>query len=383
MWSPSSPGRTDWHAGKIVPDTVLYYYDGPSIFSARIGLTEYLFYKIDEDTQAQLFLIAPVTARIITALQENTLSVRGAIAQAAQHWALEIAPDWDVRRYWSLHQTEIDELMPEHGLAMAPRAVPAADFIEQVLAFFSARFSGRELHQHRIPFTVFKALVDAAYDSFHRIFPPPVVNMRSLRRQLEFGLYQPKFSSLIIAIDEPSFDESGARRVLRQNTNLRVGPDFERNREDFFSRVGELVTEAERGDIRKSYAVEHFTTLYQVHDIVPTSSNVHDRVEFRSESQSLNPVAIDDRLGQRFRSAYKMAETEPRQITGRITDINEASGTMVITDEGARQTTCFFDRATYDDLRVSIGDKLRVRGKFKRRYRRDAIYVTGTPQVVE
>ena len=62
-----------------MPKTVLYYYDGPTVFTAVIGLLEFLFYKIDEGTNSDLFLIAPTTQKVIEALQKRSLSLRGAL----------------------------------------------------------------------------------------------------------------------------------------------------------------------------------------------------------------------------------------------------------------------------------------------------------------
>jgi hypothetical protein len=157
---------------------------------------------------------------------------------------------------------------------------------------------------------------------------------------------------------------------------------FEKNRPEFFDRMGELVTEAEKGEIKKAYAVEHFNTLDQVNEIIPTSKNELDRVEFRSQAPSLKPVAIDDRLGAKFRLAHRIAELAPRIITGSIIDINEAAGTMVILDPTARQVTCIFERPDYESLNVAIGDKIRVHGNFVRRSRRDKIVVTSKPQAI-
>ncbi len=378
MWSVDSPALTHWNGGKVVPRVVLYYYDGPTVFTANVGLTEFLFYKFDEDTNSDLFLIAPTNAKVVKALQDRTLSVRGALANAHEFWIVDVARDQEVRRYWRINPEEIEpDLMPELGLALEPRQAPAADFVEQALSFFSARFTGENLTESSIPFMRFKNIIDAAYDSFRKIFPPPVVENRSLGRSLDFGLLQPKFSSLIIAIDKPNIDAVDAKRYLKKD----IDPDsfggfFEKSRREFFDRMSELLREAEKGEIKKAYAVEHFDTLHQVNNIVPTTSSPIDRVEFRSQAPSLNPVTLDDRLGDKFRSAYRVAELAPRQITGLIVDINEASGTMVIIDDGARQVTCVFDRTDYDGLNVATGDRIRVRGNFIRRKRRDKIEVT-------
>jgi hypothetical protein len=384
MWSPSRPALTDWSGGKVVPKTVLYYYDGPTIFTANVGLIEFLFYKIDEGVNSDLFLIAPTSSRVINALQQKTLSVRGALASAVDFWIVDVAGSQDVRRFWKIELADIDsDLMPDFGLALGPLKAPAANFVEQAESFFSALFIGDILTQSRIPFLRFKALVEASYASFRKIFPAPVVDDRSLERSLDFDLLQPKFSSLIIAIDKPKIDFAAARKYV----NARIDENafaqiFEENRLNFFNDMSELLQVAEKGEIKRSYAVEHFYTLDQVNDLVPTSYNDLDRLEFRSQLPSLSPLIVDDRLGDKLRSAHQIAEHAPRQITGVIVDINEASKTLVILNEHARQVTCTFERGIYQSLMVSIGDKIRVRGNFIRRKRRDRIHVDSTPQII-
>lgn len=386
MWSPDSPALAHWNGGKIVPKTVLYRYDGPTVFTADVGLFEFLFYKIDEDTNSELFLIAPTTSEIVGALKDKSLSVRGAISNAADFWIVDVAPDWSVRKSWKVSLSELDaDFLPHEGIAVSPLKSLAADFVEQALSFFSTRFTGRDLTQSRIPFLRFKTLIDAAYDSVLKIFPPPVVENRSLRRSLEFGLLQPKFSSLIVAIDRPHVDESDVRKYVTNLPNdwAMFARGFEQNRQDFFDRIGELVREADKGEIKKAYALEHFNTLDQVNEIVPTNKNELDHVEFRSQAPSLKPVSIDDRLGTKLKLAHTLAALAPRQITGSIIEINETSGTMVILGLSAREVTCVFDRTDYNSLNVAIGDKIRVHGNFTRRPRRDKVVVTAPPQVIK
>lgn len=45
----------------ISPTRVLYAYDGPAIFTAKVGIEEYLFYKADELEESDIFLAAEIT----------------------------------------------------------------------------------------------------------------------------------------------------------------------------------------------------------------------------------------------------------------------------------------------------------------------------------
>ena len=139
-----------------------------------------------------------------------------------------------------------------------------------------------------------------------RFFLPHIGTLIT-RQKLRLRPSSASIFELIIAIDRPSIDKTDAKKYITGQLDLnsfeRV---FEQNRQDFFDRMGELLREARKGEIKKSYAIEHFYTLDQVNNIVPTSSNSIDQVEFRAQVLSLNPVSIDDRLGDKFRQAHNI-----------------------------------------------------------------------------
>jgi hypothetical protein len=81
MWIPPKPALTDWNAGKVVPRVVLFSYDGPLVFTAQVGLTNFLFFKIGEASNSDVYLIAPTSDATIDALKNQSLSIRGALAQ--------------------------------------------------------------------------------------------------------------------------------------------------------------------------------------------------------------------------------------------------------------------------------------------------------------
>ena len=140
MWIPEHAPLTNWNGGKVVPKVVLYSYDGPVIFTASVGLTDFVFYKIGEDSNSDLYLIAPTSDAIISALKTQTLSLRGALAQSTC-WLLDVAPDNEVRRFWPVKPKDIPtNVMPDFGLAISPSKTPVADILE-LRVESSGRFS--------------------------------------------------------------------------------------------------------------------------------------------------------------------------------------------------------------------------------------------------
>jgi hypothetical protein len=61
----------------ISPMRVLYEYDGPAIFTAMIGLSEFLFYKADELEECDVFVAAETDDATVDLVLSGRLSVRG------------------------------------------------------------------------------------------------------------------------------------------------------------------------------------------------------------------------------------------------------------------------------------------------------------------
>jgi hypothetical protein len=377
MWTPKKPPLPEWAAGDIVPKTILYSLDGPAIFTANLGLLEFLFYKVDEDRNSQLFLITSTSRNIVDAIKARTLSLRGALSQA-EYWLAEVNIDFSVKRFWEIKLAEIpSDLLPEPGFAVAPTQSSVADTIEQAIAFFSAKFTGKDLTESGMPFLRFKALVEGVYDSFRKIFPAPMIGDRSISRSLDFNLLQPKFGSLILGIEQPHIDVNDVKKYLSKEIDTdEISKSFVSDRDQFFARMNELVSQARKGEIRKSYAVEHFDTLDKVNDIVPTPSNELESVEFRTRQASVEPLQIEQAIGEKLRHAYRLAEKEPRTIVGAVVEINNESGTFLIKTRNERLVTCNLERRAYDNLKLSIGNKIRVRGRYTKRQRRDLLQIT-------
>lgn len=60
-WDPTREVRTDWQGGPVTPCDVLYEVDGPTIFTAQVGLSKLLFFKHDETEDADIFVAAAVS----------------------------------------------------------------------------------------------------------------------------------------------------------------------------------------------------------------------------------------------------------------------------------------------------------------------------------
>lgn len=385
VWSPVSQSFLLGGVEQLKPIDVLYYYDGPTIFLARVGFQECLFYKVDEQEGVDLFLVAPTNHMIVEALKSGTLSVRGAIQFQSQLWLSEVDRRLNLKRSWTVSWENMpDEFRPRHGIGVAPRAVASADSLEQATAFFSVKFSGDELNRWTIPFVRLKSLVDGVYASVRQIFPAPsVVGDRAFEKILGFDVFQPRLASLIIAVKEPTVDLNILKKADRARVNVEaIRQALEANRQTFFETLSDIVREADRRDLKHGFAAEHYDTLSQVNELVPTERRDIDIVEFRAQSPTTTQsIVVDDRLGDRIRNGFRLVEKEGRHVTGKVVEVNAASETFVIVDKStSRQITCVLEPGVFRNFEPKVGERLRVRGAYGKRIRRDRIFVKGEPQ---
>ena len=80
-WTNWTTGQTCWSFGPLVPDEVLHDFFGPAIFTARIGLESFLFYKSGEYNDSDYFIATSVSQEETSALKGGHLSVRGALSK--------------------------------------------------------------------------------------------------------------------------------------------------------------------------------------------------------------------------------------------------------------------------------------------------------------
>jgi hypothetical protein len=146
-------------------------------------------------------------------------------------------------------------MLPKRGLglfASAGRTLP--DTLQQALAFFSVKFTGEQLTHDVIRFSRFKSLIDNVYDSVKRIFPPLTINGKVFSREVDYDIFQPKLSSLVVSIKEPVVNI----QKIKTRANVDVsGADFaghfQHSRDDFLVRVNAVVRHAEKGELKQPF----------------------------------------------------------------------------------------------------------------------------------
>lgn len=392
MWSLNSPSEKNFSAAKLSISEVLYFYDGPQIFSSRFGIFDAICVKIDEIESDGLYIIAATTSEKLAALKAGKLSVRGALWRK-DYFIAQVGPDFLIRRLWSVDQSELPiDMLPEAGAGLRAHFGKVVDTLEQTSAFFALRFAGETLAAGRMAFRTFKDLVDDSYALVRLAFAPPsIANRHSL---FDFDIAEPAFGSLVIAVQEPTINSAGLQRAQMREVASRVivssdsvRSEMNHRRQVFFEQVQSAIEISSKRPMSEQQAAYHFDVLHQINDVVPTSKNAISSVEFSANSNGFSSaVYVDDIVGARLRDAYLLAELSPINEIGSVIEQNSESSTFIIKNALGRQITCELKRQIFEQMsdagELNIGTRLSVAGKVKRRKRRDFVYVDGRPFVV-
>ena len=377
MWHKDQPSLTLADNTQVSPTDVLYEYDGPLIFTAKMGLSDVLFYKTEATSNEDRFLVTPTTPQIVQRLSDGTISVRGAL-NSRFHWIVETDTNLTIRRYWNVAREDLPPtLLPESGLGLRPDTPRAPDSVEQANSLFALKFFGADFSPAAMPFGRFKALLSGAYDSSRRILLPLTL-IQNRRPDLDLTVGEPVFGSLVIVVK----DELVARDTSKSELAL-IQREIIRNREEFFETMDELVAAARKKDITAAAAEEHFDVLDSISEILPSESGRISELELDAGSlTSPTVLLIDVETGTRMRVAHREAERKTISERGTIIEINSRSDTFIIMSTRHRQVTCIVPdndtlQALNADRRFRIGSTVSMKGTLVRRPRRDKLYVQG------
>lgn len=376
----------DRYEGTIEPIDVLYHYDAPLIFTSKIGFFNTIFCKVDELENSDLYIATNVSSETLSALRSGRLSVRGVFVQK-QVFLVELGSDFSVLAYEECEKNRIPEdYLPDPGAGLFAQFGIVPDMLQESKAFFSMNFRGDALASERIPFSVFKNIIDNAYNTSKKILTPQ--NLMSARSStFDFAITQPQFGSLIITVDKPILEEKKLKRLLNHLNIEDVKMEIFRRRNEFFQGFIELIKELEKGDLSKEFAEENYFLLDQIITISPSGKNSINSVELAAGIDGkTEQAALNERTGIRVHQAHELVQHEKITDKGVIVEINSPSKTFVLSSIRGRQVTCqasdFFDELQKNE-NFQIGRKFIVRGYLTKRHRRDLLKVEVLPHFVD
>lgn len=372
-WSSSSPSLKLASPVRLDPKKVLYHFDGPQLFSAQFGFLDAIFVKIEDIDNGYLFLANTTTEEIISLIENNRLSVRGAFTHP-QSWVIETDFDYVVLKYWNVPKDEIDEwMLPKPGVALQTNSPRVPDSVEQAKAFFSVAFRGAEVAKGKMPFSSLKYLVDNAYDMVKKVLTPkPLWGSRSTTFDL---IVEPTIGSLIISIDRPAIRLDRINKRLDTDYSVDEISTFIASQRDEF--LDAFATVAENPSSQNAGAEEARDFVFKYRDLLPTDYSSYSSVEFSAKMGSdVKTIFIDAKTGSKINKFFDESASERVSRSGKIVEINWNSSTFLIVSRSGKIITCVLNDDAFEDPKLRIGNQAELTGQLFRRPRRDKLYVS-------
>ena len=388
-WDRNRPIKADWYGGEIRPDEVLFEIDGPTIFTARLGLSKFLFFKHDETDDAEIFVAAPVSDSDLEALRAGRISVRGALSYR-DAWLIKTDFDYVVERYQEHDFSSIEPYLPPKGVGIASSFGIVPDSIEQANSLLSFKFIGQSLTEQAMPLSVFKDLVDNISTFVRKTLLPTALSQGRYNRFFDVTIGQPKFASLLVSIKGIDIDSNGLREF--KPTKF-LNPDdlrqesIERS-DELWKSIAETSKLAQEGDLTSGLFRQNRAFLDQIGKLVPSSDNDLECLEISYHGFTRTQVVtIDQASGDRIIQAGQLDALEPETIIGVVIEVNGAAKTFIVKDELNRQTTVAPKWRVFAELEknsiLRIGAVMRLTGLISKRKRRDYMTTEDYPEIVD
>lgn len=372
MWSQSAPYHVPTKPITLEPQKILYFFDGPQIFSAQFGFLDAMFVKIDDGEDSYIFLANTTTDEIVSLVERNKLSVRGAFLHA-KAWVVETDLNYKITKYWSISKDEIHEwMLPKAGVALQMNSPRVPDSVEQATAFFSIAFRGAQVSRGKMPFSSLKGLVDNAYNLAKRVLTPqPLRGSRSTTFDL---IVEPTIGSLIISIDSPKIQIDRINKRLEAELSVeQLRSVIAGQRDDFLEAFSTMVDNPTSQGASAETARDF---VFQYRDLIPTEDSSYASVEFSAKvGNEIRTVFIDTDTGSKINKFFDENTSERVSRSGKIVEINMNSGTFLLSTRSGRVTTCILNGDAFGDPMLRIGNHAELTGQLYRRPRRDKLYV--------
>ncbi len=210
MWDSTIPVRTDWPGGSIQPSEILYEIDGPTIFVASIGLSNFLFFKTDELEDSDIFIACQISIEELSFLKESRVSLRSAFINRLA-WIIQTNSQLEVEKFQERESSSIEGLLPPSGVPLRAKHGNVPDSVAQATALMAFKFTGLSLSSEKMLLSTFKGYVDQISNLVRRALLPRALAAGRNNRFFDVHIAQPVFSSLLLAIHGPEIDEDGLR----------------------------------------------------------------------------------------------------------------------------------------------------------------------------
>lgn len=358
---------------------VLLAYDGPAVFIAKVGFFDVLFYKTEERDESEIFIATPLQQGVADMLRTGQISIRAAV-DSLQNWTVETTPDLIVLNAWSpkVDRVVADEHLPARRIGVSAAFKKATDSLEEATALFAMSFRGKRLGQYTMPVGIFTTLMNKTIEASRSILIPTLLS-GSRTATLDFEMTEPKFGSLIIALQQPLLNTARLEKKYKDRISIiDVDNEIRSNSIEFVSSMEELTDAARKGEISPGLMEEKFAALDQSFKLLPNDQATFDEVAITSNSgQSRSVAVIETEVGEKILAAREQAAHRAIVDSGKIITINGKHKWIVFQSIRGREVTIYPGDQRFNQLTresgMKIGSSIRVRGRLRRRRRRDLI----------
>jgi hypothetical protein len=350
------------------------------------GLQSFFFFKADEQEDSDIFLASETSSDIIDLLKGGRLSIFGALRKDRVSF-FELTRGLNIVTCVECNFHDVPEdLLPTKSTPLFSHFGPATDNVEQALSFFSVRFEGKRLSSSGMPFSLFKGLIDHTYDVARKLLSPETLaGVRS--NYFDFPIHKPAFSSLIVAMGEPTLNVKNISEKLGDNVvEAELRAEFEAQKDRLFNDMNKLIGLTERGRLNTGMVTDNFVMLDNLKPLIPTEKNELVSVEFASRKKGgIERFHISEKAGDALEKAIKIAEMTEVTDAGKIQVINAASRTFVIWSDRDKQVTCNISDKDFSLLTSNpefrTGSRASVRGVLRRRKQCDQLFANQAPVI--
>lgn len=388
-WDPNRAVQNNWQGGPLTPCEVLFEVDGPTIFTAQVGLSKFLFFKHDETDDAEIFIAAALSDVDLSALREGHISVRGALSYR-NAWLVKVDHDYVVQNYQAHDYSSIEPFLPPEGVGLSASFGVVPDSMEQAESFLSFKFVGQSMTEESMRLSVFKELVDNISSLVRHTLLPKALQKGRNNRFFDVTIGQPKFASLLVSIKGFDFDSDGMREF--KNTK-HLEPELLRKEAvelggDLWKSISETSELAKMGELELEKARLHSVFLDHIANIVPSSDNELERLEISYHGTNTPQViTIDQASGDRLIQAGQLEGIQQKSLTGVVVEINGDARTFIIKNELDRQTTVAPKWRVFEELEkndvLRRGVVMEITGPHWRRKRRDFMVTDVYPRILD
>jgi hypothetical protein len=128
MWVPEGQPVDPSFLGDLQPETTLYDYDAPLVFTCRDDQNRLLLaYNLLGDSEVLRFLVVAMDEETIVRLTSGTLDIVGALRQP-QTWIVDVPKGGRIQRAWSLTFDRIPvDYLPQPGVMLWPWLTPLSE----------------------------------------------------------------------------------------------------------------------------------------------------------------------------------------------------------------------------------------------------------------